>query len=163
MEEGCYACFYFIFIYFFVVAIHLTFQGGIGGCYFFFFSFSSSLLSPPSPKSGSHTQPTRKGLGNNLVRKCLAVMPWLQNSANFLFRSSTRLVRYYYDFQNFYACSTVNLYPVISLVKCWLTALKTLPGKVFPQTLPCGLGLGSTPSLFIFLSRVRCVIGEGSC
>ena len=41
---------------------------------------------------------TRKGLGNNLARKCLAGMPLFLNSANFIFRSSTRLVRYYSNF-----------------------------------------------------------------
>ena len=45
----------------------------------------------------------RKGLGNNLARKCLAGMPWFLNPTNFIFRSSTRLVRYYSNFQNFYA------------------------------------------------------------
>ena len=33
----------------------------------------------------------RKGLGNNLARKCLAGMPRFLNPANFIFRSSTRL------------------------------------------------------------------------
>ena len=45
----------------------------------------------------------RKGLGNNLARECLAGMPRFLNPANFIFRSSTRLVRYYSNFQNFYA------------------------------------------------------------
>ena len=44
----------------------------------------------------------REGLGNNLAWKCLAGMPRLLNPANFIFRSSTRLVRYYSNFQNFY-------------------------------------------------------------
>ena len=56
----------------------------------------ASLDSDPSGRA-------RKGLGNNLAWKCLAGMPRFLNPANFIFRSSTRLVRYYSNFQNFYA------------------------------------------------------------
>ena len=68
----------------------------------------------------------RKSLGNNLSRKCLAGMPRFLNPANFIFRPSTRLVRYYSNIQNFYVLPYIHFLPLVEL-----------PGKVIPQTLPC--------------------------
>jgi len=105
-----------------------------------------------------------KGLANhcNLARKCLAGMPRSLNSATFLFQISNAIGSTIYgqillQFSKF-LCSTVCSLPVISLTRTlvgWsdvrslintdgsIPALKTLPGKVFSQTLPRGLGLGS--------------------
>ena len=40
-----------------------------------------------------------EGLGKNNAWKCLAGMPRILNPVNFVFRFSTRLVRYYFNFQ----------------------------------------------------------------
>ena len=84
-------------------------------------------------------------------------MPGLSNSANFLFQIFNAIGQALLQFSKF-LCSTVYSLPVISLTRTlvgWsdvpslinahgsIPALKTLPGKVFPQTLPRGLGLGS--------------------
>ena len=84
----------------------------------------------------------REGLGNNLTRKCLAGMPRFLNPTNFIFRSSMRLVRYYSNFQNFYPLLYIHFLPLVELERLLahqhrrsIPALKTLPGKVIPQTL----------------------------
>ena len=108
--------------------------------------------------SGPQTQPARKGLGNNLARKCLAGMWRLLNSAtHFLFQIFNVMGQALLHYSKF-LCSTVYSLPVINWTRMlvgWsdvhslintdssIPALKTLPGKVFPQTLPCRLGLGS--------------------
>ena len=84
----------------------------------------------------------RKGFGNSLARKSLAGMPWY---LNFVFRSSTRLVRYYSNFQ--------KLPPSVEL-ECWLADAafflsstpmaafqlsKNFSVKISPQTLPRGV------------------------
>jgi len=97
-----------------------------------------------------------EGSGNNRAWKCLAGMPRFLNSANFPLSdlqcdwSGTTISKF--------QCSTIYLLPVVSLSQTlvgWsdvlslintdgsILSLKTLPGKVFPQTLPRGLGLGS--------------------
>ena len=74
-------------------------------------------------------------------------MPRLLNHANFVLRSSTQLVIYYF-IQNFHVQPYVHFLSSVEL-KHWLVilslintdgsipALKTLPSKVFYQTLPC--------------------------
>ena len=68
----------------------------------------------------------RKGLGNNLARKCLAGMPQFLYPANFIFRSSTRLVRYYSNFQNFYVVPYIHFLPLVEL-ECWLAEMRSFP------------------------------------
>ena len=68
----------------------------------------------------------RKGLGNNFARKCLAGMPRFLNPANFIFRSSTRLVRYYSNFQNFYALLYIHFLSLVEL-KRWLAEMRSFP------------------------------------
>jgi len=97
----------------------------------------------------------RMGLGNNLAWTYLAGMPQFLNWANFLLRSSTRLVRYYSNVQ----CSTIYSFPVISRTQIlvgWsgglpssilmesILVLKMLPGKILPRPLftwPQGSGV----------------------
>ena len=87
---------------------------------------------------------------NILAWKCIAGMPQLINLANLVFRSSTQLVRYYSNFQNFHVLSIFTFCPSRTpMLVGWcsflalintngsIPALKTLPGKVFYQTLPC--------------------------
>jgi len=50
-----------LYLFFFVVAIHLTFQGGIGGCYFFFSFF---FLFLPFYR-GTFANPTNDNSYNN--------------------------------------------------------------------------------------------------
>ena len=84
----------------------------------------------------------RKGLVK-LARKFLAGMPRFLNSANFLFRSSTRLIRYYVLP---YIC-----FPSLVEPKCWLAEVMFFPSstpteafqhsrhfrvRFFPKTLP---------------------------
>ena len=70
------------------------------------------------------------------------------NPANFIFRSSTRLVRYYSNFQNFYILLYIHFLSLVEL-ECWLAEMHSFPhqhrwqhssaqdtsGKVIPQTL----------------------------
>ena len=67
---------------------------------------------------------TRKGLGNNLTRKCLAGMPQFLNPANFIFRPSTRLVRYYSNFQNFYVLPYIHFLSSVELER-WLAEMRS--------------------------------------
>ena len=80
-----------------------------------------SLVWTPDP-SGRE----RKGLGNNLARKCLAGMPRFLNPANFIFRSSTWLVRYYSNFQNFYALPYIHFLSLVEL-ESWLAEMCSFP------------------------------------
>ena len=95
------------------------------------------------------TQPSRKGLGNNLAQKCLAGMPGLLNSENFLFQIFNTIGQALLQFSKFLPSTLYSLLVGWSDVRSLINtdgsipALKTLPGKDFPQTLPCGLGLGS--------------------
>ena len=68
----------------------------------------------------------RKGLGNNFTQKCLAGMPRFLNSANFIFRSSTRLVRYYSNFQNFYVLPYIHFLSLVKLER-WLAEMRSFP------------------------------------
>ena len=68
----------------------------------------------------------REGLGNNLARKCLAGMPWFLNPANFIFRSSTRLVWYYSNFQNFYVLPYIHFLSLVELER-WLAEMRFFP------------------------------------
>ena len=68
----------------------------------------------------------RKGLGNNLARKCLAGMPRFLNPANFIFRCSTRLVRYYSNFQNFYVLPYIHFLSLVEL-KHRLAEMRSFP------------------------------------
>ena len=61
---------------------------------------------------------TRKGL-NNIAQKCLAAMPGFLNSANFLFRYWTQLVKYYSKFQNFYVPPYSRFLSLVELER-WL-------------------------------------------
>lgn len=84
-------------------------------------------------------------------------MPRLLNHANFVLRSSTQLVMYYF-IQNFHVQPYVHFLSSVEL-KHWLVilslintdgsipALKTLPSKVFYQTLarPEGSGVQTLP------------------
>jgi len=120
--------------------------------------------------SGPQTQPTRKGLGNNLARKCLAGMWRLLNSAtHFLFQIFNVMGQALLQYSKF-LCSTVYSLPIINwtwMLVGWsdvrslintdssIPALKTLPGEVFPQTLPRRLGLGSR--LYVILRVCWCL------
>ena len=68
----------------------------------------------------------RKGLGNNLAWKCLAGMPRFLNPANFIFRSSTRLVRYYSNLQNFYTLPYIYFLSLVQL-EHWLAEIRSFP------------------------------------
>ena len=100
-------------------------------------------------------------------------MPRLLDSANFLFQIFNVIGRVLLQFSKF-LCSTVYSLPVINqtwMLVGWsdvhslintdggIPALKTLPGKVFPQTLPRGLGLGSrlTSTSYVCNLHVQCM------
>ena len=90
----------------------------------FLVSLSSGVSAPvwtPDP-SGC----VRKGLGNNLARKCLAGMPRFLNPANFIFRSSMQLVRYYSNFQNFYVLPNIHFLSSVELER-WLAKMRSFP------------------------------------
>ena len=80
-----------------------------------------NLVWIPDPSGRS-----RKSLGNNLARKCLAGMPQFLNSANFPFRSSSPLVRHYSNFQNFYVLPYIHFLSLVEL-KCWLADVVFFP------------------------------------
>jgi len=82
---------------------------------------------------------------------------FLNSATDFLFQIFNVIGQALPQYSKF-LCSTVYLLPVINWTRTlvgWsdvrslintdggIPALKTLPGKVFPQTLPRGLGLGS--------------------
>ena len=48
------------------------------------------------------------------------------NPANFIFRSSTRLVRYYSNFQNFYALPYIHFLSLVELER-WLAEMRSFP------------------------------------
>jgi len=94
---------------------------------------------------------------NNLATKCPAGMPRFRNSANFLFQIFNAIGQVLLWFSKF-LCSTIYSLPVslTQMLVGWSNflslintdgsipiLLKTHPGKVFPQTFPRGLGLGS--------------------
>ena len=68
----------------------------------------------------------RKGLEKNLAWKCLAGMPQVLNPANFIRRSSTRLVRYYSNFQNFYVLPYIHFLSLVEL-EHWLAEMHSFP------------------------------------
>ena len=53
-------------------------------------------------------------------------MPRFLNPANFIFRSSTRLVRYYFNFQNFYALPYIHFLSLVELER-WLAEMRSFP------------------------------------
>ena len=84
----------------------------------------------PNPSLAPQTQPTRKGLGNNLAWKCLAGMWrmhgfWIQQLTS-SFRSSTWLVRHYSNIQNFYVLLYIRFLSLIELER-WLAEVIFVP------------------------------------
>ena len=94
----------------------------------------------------------RKSLGNNLVQRCLVGMPQFLSSTNFLFQIFNAVNPSGTIPISKALCFTVYSLPLISrtgILVGWtgglslintngsIPALKTLLGKVFPQTLPC--------------------------
>ena len=118
-----------------------------------FLLLSSYLLSTLDPRPN----PQGRVWGITLLGSVLLECHSLSNSANFLFQIFNAIGQVLLQFSKF-LCSIVYSLPVISLTRTlvgWsdvrflintdgsISVLKTLPSKVFLQTLPCGLGLGS--------------------
>jgi len=94
---------------------------------------------------------------NNLAWKCPAGIPWFLNSANFLFQIFNRDwsdATTIFKMSMFYSITTSCHYGLTRTLVGWsdlslintdssIPVFKTLLGKVFPQTLPHGLGLRS--------------------
>ena len=75
----------------------------------------------------------RKGLGNNLAQKYRAGMAQFLFPANFLFRSSTQLVRYYSNLQNFYVLVFIHFPSLVG----WLAGVAFFPSSTSTAAFQC--------------------------
>jgi len=89
-------------------------------------------------KSGPQSQPTRKGLGNNLAWKCLAGMLRFLNSANILFQIFNAIGQVLLQFSKF-LCSIVLYSRFLSLIELehWLAEVMFLPSSTLMAVFQC--------------------------
>ena len=82
----------------------------------------------------------RKGLGNNLARKCLAGMPRFLNSANFIFQILNAIGQVLLEFSNFYVLPYIHFLSLVEL-EHWLAEMRSFPHQHW-RSIPAPGGSG---------------------